>query len=209
MTFQIQISAFENNATIPERFAFGKPGEDSPFAISDNISPAISWSGAPSAAKSFAICLVDPDVPSVGDDVNQADRSVSKDLPRVEFFHWVLADIPASVTALPEGAGSSSVVPRGKPLGQTKWGITGRNSYTDWFAGDADMEGVYAGYDGPCPPWNDELVHRYHFEIFALDVESLGLSGDFDALAMRAAMEGHVLAKATHTGTYTMNKNLR
>jgi phosphatidylethanolamine-binding protein (PEBP) family uncharacterized protein len=39
-----------------------------------------------------------------------------------------------------------------------------------WFAGDNDMRGDYYGYDGPCPPWNDEIVHRYVFTLFALDV---------------------------------------
>ncbi len=209
MTFTLHIPGFAAGTPIPSRFAFGQPGEDGPFALAGNVSPALKWADAPEGTKSFALILVDPDVPSVGDDVNQEGRTVPADLPRVEFFHWVLVDIPASSTGLPEGAGSQSVVPRGKPLGETTHGVTGRNSYTDWFAGDADMEGVYAGYDGPCPPWNDSIIHHYHFQLFALDVVSLGLEGDFDAAAARAAMEGHVLGTASHMGTYAMNPALR
>ena len=71
------------------------------------------------------------------------------------------------------------------------------------------MAGTYGGYDGPCPPWNDELVHHYHYEVFALDVESLGLDGEFDGEAVRNAMEGHVLASERVTATYTLNPALR
>ena len=46
----------------------------------------------------------------------------------------------------------------------------GINDYTGWFAGDKDMAGNYFGYDGPCPPWNDEIPHRYVFTLYALDV---------------------------------------
>ena len=55
----------------------------------------------------------------------------------------------------------------------------GVNNYTDWFAGDEQMAGDYGGYDGPCPPWNDELLHHYRFTLYALDVPSLGLPGAF------------------------------
>ena len=70
------------------------------------------------------------------------------------------------------------------------------------------MAGTYGGYDGPCPPWNDELVHHYTFTVHALDVASLGLSGDFGLAEVRTAMEGHVLASASVTGTYTLNPAL-
>jgi Raf kinase inhibitor-like YbhB/YbcL family protein len=82
----------------------------------------------------------------------------------------------------------------------------GINDYTDWFAGDNDMRGDYYGYDGPCPPWNDEIVHRYVFTLFALDVaELLDIEGKLTGQQVRAAMQGHILAEASLTGTYTLN----
>jgi len=68
------------------------------------------------------------------------------------------------------------------------------------------MEGTYGGYDGPCPPWNDSIVHHYHFEVFALDVETLGLQGEFTGQDALEAMEGHILASTSHMGTYSMNQ---
>ncbi|MEM9069859.1 MAG: YbhB/YbcL family Raf kinase inhibitor-like protein [Myxococcota bacterium] len=207
-TFSVQIEAWAPGAAIPARFAFGKPGTDGPFALSDNVSPAIRWTGAPEGTKSFALLCVDPDVPSSADDVNQEGKVVPSDLPRVRFYHWVLVNIPATTAELPEGAGSEGVVARGKPTGKTAHGVTGVNNYTDWFAGDADMEGTYGDYDGPCPPWNDSIVHHYHFEVFALDVEALELGDSFTGPDVEKAIEGHVLAKASHMGTYSMNPDV-
>ncbi len=207
--FTLHIDAWSNGDSIPSRFAFGRPGDDGPVALSDNISPALSWSGVPTGTKSFAIICVDPDVPSSGEDVNQEGRTVPADLPRVSFYHWLLVDVPADVRALPEGAASMGITPRGKPTGPTEHGATGQNDYTGWFAGDPDMEGTYGGYDGPCPPWNDSIVHHYHFEVFALDVETLELGGDFTGNDVRMAMVGHVLASTRHVGTYSLNPDVR
>ncbi|MEM9159640.1 MAG: YbhB/YbcL family Raf kinase inhibitor-like protein [Verrucomicrobiota bacterium] len=203
--FSITIDAWPHQGPIPARFAFGKPGEDGPFAVSDNLSPAISWSNTPEGAQSFALICHDPDVPSSAEDVNQEGCLVPADLPRVDFYHWLLIDIPASAHELPEGSGGEGVVARGKPVGTTEYGVCGKNNYTDWFAGDPDMEGVYGNYDGPCPPWNDSIVHHYHFTLYALDLPSLDLKGEFTGPEALAAMEGHILASATHIGTYSMN----
>ncbi|MEM8501512.1 MAG: YbhB/YbcL family Raf kinase inhibitor-like protein, partial [Pseudomonadota bacterium] len=127
------------------------------------------------------------------------------DLARINFYHWVLVDIPASLSGIDEGAASNGITPRGKSVGQTEQGVAGMNDYTGWFAGDADMEGVYGGYDGPCPPWNDSIIHHYHFSLFALDVDTLGLEGEFTGQDALQKMEGHVLASASHMGTYSMN----
>ena len=101
------------------------------------------------------------------------------------------------------------MTPRGKTAGLRSYGRTGINSYTDWFSGDADMGGEYGGYDGPCPPWNDSIVHHYHFTVYALDVERVHLDGTFTGPDALAAIKGHVLAEASHIGTYTMNRDLR
>ena len=73
------------------------------------------------------------------------------------------------------------------------------------FAGDADMGGDYYGYDGPCPPWNDEILHRYVFTVYALDVAKLAVQGGFTGAEVHAAMTGHILAQASLTGIYTLN----
>jgi phosphatidylethanolamine-binding protein (PEBP) family uncharacterized protein len=81
----------------------------------------------------------------------------------------------------------------------------GLNDYTSWFAGDAEMGGEYFGYDGPCPPWNDELLHHYHFILYATDLDRCPVDGAFTAAEVRAAIAGHVLAEAKLTGTYSLN----
>lgn len=197
--------SFPNMGAIPARCAFGKPGPDSPCVPSDNLSPHLAWSSAPHNTRSFVLLCIDSDAPSRGDDVNQADREVPADLPRVDFVHWLMIDIPEDCTALNEGQCSAGVTPHGKqdppgPSGSRQ----GINNYTDWFAGDPDMGGDWYGYDGPCPPWNDPLLHHYHFRLYALDIASLGLSGRFDVEQVRAAMKGHVLAEAAVTGTYSL-----
>ena len=200
--------SFDHNTRVPARNAMGVPDDAAPATFGPNVSPHFAWSEVPEGTKSFAIVCHDPDVPSVGDDVNQAGRTVPRDLPRVDFFHWVLADIPADRRELAEGADADGVTPRGKALGATPSGVRGLNSYTGWFAGDPDMGGDYGGYDGPFPPWNDERLHHYHFTLYALDVETLGLSGRFGGPEVRAAVEGHVLAQAVHIGTYSLNPDV-
>ena len=208
-SFSIYIDAWENGAAIPTKFDFGKPGgEAGPFAVSDNLSPKISWENAPVDTKSFALVCVDPDVPSKADDVNQADRVVPADLPHVDFYHWVLFNIPADVNELPEGIGSECVVARGKPVGAAKIGKAGKNNYTDWFAGDPDMDGVYGNYDGPCPPWNDSIKHHYHFKLFALSVESLDLTDAVSGPELLEAIKPFILEEARYIGTYSMNPDV-
>ncbi|HRL28587.1 MAG TPA: YbhB/YbcL family Raf kinase inhibitor-like protein, partial [Alcaligenes sp.] len=150
-----------------------------------------------------------PDVPSRPDDVNQEGREVPADLPRVDFFHWVLINVSADVHTLAEGSYSKGITPRGKAgplaLDGTRQGV---NDYTSWFAADRDMNGDYFGYDGPCPPWNDALPHRYVFTVYALDIAELPLEGRFTGQDVLRVIEGHILAKASITGIYTLNPRL-
>lgn len=204
---QLRSDSFQDGQPIPARFAFGRI--DSPVALSDNLTPHLAWSGAPAATRSFVLTCIDSDVPTRADDVNQPGRTVPAELPRAEFVHWLMADIPAECGELGEGACGEGVVPHGKrepfgPPGSTQ----GLNDYTGWFAGDAAMAGNYLGYDGPCPPWNDERVHHYHFRLHALDTARLGLAPGFTLAQLREAMAGHVLAEAALTGTYTLNPSL-
>src|SRR5690606_8272517 len=154
------------------------------------------------------ICHI-PDLPSKPDDVKQDGRELPADLPRVDFFLWVLVDIAPDVTEIAEGAYSSGITPRGKggPLApnNTRQGI---NDYTGWFANDRDMNGEYFGYDGPCPPWNDSIVHRYIFTLYALDIASVPVDGAFTGQDVLAAIKGHILAQCSMTGLYTLNPRL-
>lgn len=206
--FKIEIEGFADGATIPDRFAFCQPAAEGHVTFSDNLNPTVRWSGAPAGTAAFALIVHDPDVPSVGDAVNQEGKVVPADLPRVDFFHWVLLNIPADLSEIGEGSVSAGVTPKGKPTGPTAQGVTGYNDYTGWFAGQAEMAGDYGNYDGPCPPWNDARLHHYVFTIYALDA-AVELPERFDGHAARAAIAGHVLAEASWTGTFTLNPALR
>lgn len=202
--------AFENGASIPERFAFGKRDAQGKIALSDNVSPPLRIEDVPSAAKSLVLLCYDSEVPSKGDDVNQDGRTVPYALPRVDFFHWVAVDLAPATQELPEGAFAQGITAKGKKGPQGPLGTRiGLNDYTQWFKGDGAMEGEYFGYDGPCPPFNDERRHRYHFKLYALDVERCPVEGTFDGVKVRKAMEGHVLDRAEYTGSYAIYANAR
>lgn len=205
---QFKVHSFDNGAMIPGDYAFCVPALEGHVAMAPNKNPHLSWSSAPAGTKSFAIICVDPTVPATPEGVNQEGKIVEKDRPRMNFYHWVLVDIPADVNEIREGADSDGITARGKDYGETPLGIRGINDYTNWFKGDENMDGFYGGYDGPCPPWNDELMHLYKFRIFALDVESLGLSGKFNGGDAIEAMKGHVLDEAEWEGTYTLYEKL-
>ncbi len=198
-----------DGARIAGEFAFCIPATEGHVQLSQNLNPHLSWSDVPTGTRSFALICHDPDVPSSGEDVNQEGRSVPASLPRVDFFHWILVDIPADQREIAQGSFSSGVTPGGKPGPDAAHGTRqGVNNYTEWFAGDESMRGNYHGYDGPCPPWNDELMHRYVFTLFALDVDRCPIEGRFTGPEVRAAIAGHVLAQASITGTYTLNPSV-
>lgn len=203
---KVTSKSFANGDAIPGQYAFAVQDPASRIRLSSNRNPHLAWSGAPAGTRSFAIVCHDPDVPSRGDDVNKEGRTVPRDLPRVAFHHWLLVDIPASTTEVREGQFSEGVTARGKPGPAAADGMRhGINDYTAWFAGDADMGGDYYGYDGPCPPWNDEILHHYVFTVYALDVARCPVEGAFGGADLLRAIEGHVLDKAALTGTYTLN----
>jgi Raf kinase inhibitor-like YbhB/YbcL family protein len=148
----VTTDAFAAGATIPEQYT----------CSGANKSPALKWTGAPATARSFALITDDPDA------------------PRGTFVHWVVFDIPATVTSLPED------VPRTET-------IAGGGTQGDNGAGKL-------GYFGPCPP--PGKVHHYHFRLFALD-STLGLKPGADADAVRSAMNGHTVASGELIGTYS------
>lgn len=202
-------NSFLHEQPIPENFAFGAHDPVVHIQLAANHNPHLQWSDAPADTRSFALICVDPDAPSKPDDVNQEGREIPDTLPRVDFYHWVLIDIPAHTTQIAEGSYSKGVTPRGKAgplaLDGTRQGL---NDYTAWFASDRDMNGDYFGYDGPCPPWNDSIVHRYVFTVYALDIQELPVEGRFTAKDVLEAMQGHILDQASITGIYTLNPRL-
>jgi Raf kinase inhibitor-like YbhB/YbcL family protein len=209
MALTVESDSINHGERVPGEHAFGVPdGEGKAAAEGGNRSPHLRWSGAPEGTRSFAVIVHDPDVPADASDVNQEGRVLAEDAERADFAHWLLVDIAPDVTELPEGAGSDAIVVGGKPTGETEHGVTGLNSYTDFLSGDPIMGGLYGGYDGPFPPWNDERLHTYHFTVYALDVPSLGLEGEFKLDDVRAAMEGHVLDQGELVAEYTLLADL-
>lgn len=203
---QLISTSFDDGGTIPGRCAFGVIDVDQHVTLSDNLNPHLAWRDAPAGTRSFALLCIDADAPTVGDDVNQEGRTVPADLPRADFVHWAMVDLPADCTEIAEGACSRGVTAGGKQQPDGPAGARqGVNDYTGWFAGDADMGGTYRGYDGPCPPWNDARPHRYTFELLALDISHCPVGDDFTASEVRSAIAGHVLASARITGLYSLN----
>ncbi|MCL2308764.1 MAG: YbhB/YbcL family Raf kinase inhibitor-like protein [Proteobacteria bacterium] len=205
-------NSFADSNLIPGEFAFAVIDATTHVALSGNRNPHLSWSEVPAEMQSFVLICHDKDAPSQGDDVNKEGREVPASLPRVDFFHWVLIDIPVTQRGIEAGSHSRSVTPRGKPgpmvpmvSGSMQHGL---NDYTSWFAGDPAMHGNYYGYDGPCPPWNDSIVHHYIFTLYALDVPRLHVNGKLTGPAVRAAMQSHILTQASLTGLYALNPRL-
>jgi Raf kinase inhibitor-like YbhB/YbcL family protein len=206
---QIQSSTFKNNGRIPEHCAFGVPDKTEHMQLGKNRNPHLRWTDIPAATRSFVLLCVDSDVPSIADSVNQEGLIISADLPRVDFYHWVLMNIPAAISEIAEGACSEGVVIGGKKYPEGPEGSRqGLNDYTSFLAGNPDMEGNYCGYDGPCPPWNDAIMHHYHFVLYATDLKSCPANKLFTGQEVLAAIDGHVLAEARLTGTYSLNPTL-
>src|SRR5688572_12603011 len=135
--------SWTNGDRIPARYAAGRLTE-SGVGFADNVNPHLAWSDVPAGTRSLALICHDFDVPSRGDDVNQPDREVPSDLPRVDFFHWVLVDLPPSLSQIAEGEFSRGFTARGKPGPSAPHGARqGLNDYTNWFASDAQMSGHY------------------------------------------------------------------
>lgn len=150
---QFWSDSFKDHGLIPGECAFGVTDPGSHVALSSNRNPHFGWSDLPHGTQSLALICHDHDVPSRGDDVNQAGRLIPADLPRVDFYHWVLIDLLPGIPMIIEGEYSDAITPRGKPGPDLANGARqGLNDFTGWFAGDDKMSGNYFGYDGPCPP---------------------------------------------------------
>ena len=199
-------SVLRDQQPIPAEFAFGIPDPDQHVTLGANRNPPLEWSNLPTGTQSLVLICYDRDVPTRADDVNQEGRVVPADLPRTDFFHWILVDLPPAPARILAGEFSDGVTAGGKagpdgPRGARQ----GFNNYREWFAGDPAMAGDYFGYDGPCPPWNDSIVHHYTFTLYALDVARCPVEGQFTGPQVLATITDHILDQASFTCTYSLN----
>jgi Raf kinase inhibitor-like YbhB/YbcL family protein len=206
---KLSSDSFSHEQPIPERCAFCAADPDQHVCLGTNLNPHLSWSDVPEGTKSLVLICHDPDVPAKPDGINTEGKTLSARRKRRDFYHWVLVDIPADAVGVQEGEFSDGVTQRGKPGPASARGTRqGINDYTGWFAGDEAMAGNYFGYDGPCPPWNDTVIHHYHFTLYALDFERCPVGGEFPAQSVLEAIQGHVLETATLTGIYSLNPDV-
>jgi Raf kinase inhibitor-like YbhB/YbcL family protein len=148
-------SAFPSGGSIPAKYS----------CEGANVSPALEWSGIPAKTKSLALICEDPDAPTG------------------TWTHWVLFNLPASTTTLPEKMDTAATLSSGAKQGTNDFQKT--------------------GYGGPCPP--PGKPHRYFFKIYALDTE-LALKPDATRNEVLRAMEHHIVAEGQLMGTYQRKK---
>ncbi len=206
--------SFIEGGVIPPECAFALIDRAAHVRLSRNRNPHLAWDEVPPGTQSLALFCRDVDAPLSGADVNQEGRVVAEELPRGDFYHWTLVDIPVALKSLAEGKLSDTVTPHGKSGPLVPFAIKngtehqlrqGVNDYTAWFANDPAMAGDYYGYDGPCPPWNDLRLHAYLFCLYALDIAQFPLDGRFTGAEARMAMRGHILDEAQVFGVYSLN----
>jgi Raf kinase inhibitor-like YbhB/YbcL family protein len=201
---------FRDGGLMPADHAFAEIDPASRVRLAGNRNPHLAWDEVPNGTESLALFCIDPDAPQDGSLVNVEGQVLPLAAPRGDFYHWSLLDVPPALRSIASGEFSSGITPRGKVAGtgnalQLRQGL---NDYTGWFAGDAAMAGDYYGYDGPCPPWNDERIHHYIFRLYALDVACLALAPRFTVAQARAAIHGHILDEAQLIGAYSLNPEL-
>ncbi|MEG2964056.1 MAG: YbhB/YbcL family Raf kinase inhibitor-like protein [Janthinobacterium sp.] len=197
---------FRDGGLMPADYAFAEIDPVSRVRLAGNRNPHLAWDEVPSGTESLALFCIDPDAPQDASLANRDDQALPLTALRGDFYHWSLLDLPPDMRVIAAGEFSSGITPRGKPAGTVlRQGI---NDYTGWFAGDAAMAGDYYGYDGPCPPWNDERIHHYIFRLYALDVPQLALPGRFTGQQAHAALYGHILDEAQLVVAYSLNPEL-
>lgn len=188
----VTVEGITPGAPIPEKYALCKPTDDGKSKGGENLRPTISWKGAPNNTKAFAVIVTDPHVPADFADAGKEGKVIKNEAKRQLFYHWALGDIPAAVNEIP--GGPSYAAP--------DVGVPASGSLEKYVDNPTQ-------YGGPCPPWNDERVHQYHFTVYALDTETLELPSGATAAQVEAAAKKHALASGGVTGTYTLNKALR
>jgi Raf kinase inhibitor-like YbhB/YbcL family protein len=159
--FKLESPTVKPNSTLAEAQVFNGFG-----CSGKNVSPALKWSGAPKDTKSYAVTVYDPDAPTGSG-----------------WWHWVVYNIPASATELPEGAGTADGkgLPAGSAQGRTDFGAP--------------------GFGGACPPKGDK-PHRYIFTVYALKTDKLDVPADATAALVGFMIHANKLGQATFTAKY-------
>lgn len=197
---------FRDYTFMPDECAFGLLGPGKQYRDGPNLNPELAWSDLPPGTRSLALINDDLDVPTRLDTFNREGMVVARDLPRRTLCHWVLVDLDPESGPIRLGEFSDGVTNGGKPGPAAPRGARqGINEYTDWLKDHPEKKGNYFGYDGPCPPWNDQIPHRYVFTLYALDVPRLAVEGVFGKPEVIEAMRGHVLGEASITGLFKLN----
>src|SRR5882762_2072652 len=150
MTIKVTSTAFNDGEMIPKKYT----------CDSENVSPPLAWAGVPANAKSIALIADDPDAPGK------------------TWVHWVVYDLPTSVTSLPENVAKAEQLPGG--------GKQGTNDFKK------------IGYGGPCPPSG---THRYYFKLYALNAET-SLKPGATKEQLQQAMAGNIIAQGQLLGRY-------
>ena len=151
MLFALKTTAFPKGSEIPKKYTCD--GAD--------VSPSLNWQDAPAGTESFALIVDDPDAP-VG-----------------TWTHWIMWNIPAKATALPEGIPKTEVLPDGTRQGRN------------------DFKRI--GYGGPCPP--PGKPHRYFFKLYALNAKP-DVKTEASRDELERALKGHILSQAELMGKY-------
>ena len=202
--------SFQEGQAIPPEYALCTPRSTGHLTLAPNRNPTLIWSELPEGTQSLVLICYDADAPSNIDAINQEGRVIPAAQPRGRFYHWVLVDLPPSLGSIRGGEFSEGLSRHDKQGPAARHGTRqGLNSYTEWFARDPEMAGKYFGYDGPCPPWNDTIPHRYVFTLYALDIARCPVEGEFRVEDVLAASAGHILAEASITGLYSMNPEVK
>jgi len=162
--FRLMSPTIKHKGTIGNEQVFNEFG-----CSGGNVSPELRWERAPKGTKSFAVTIYDPDAPTGSG-----------------WWHWIIFNIPPSVTMLPAGAGKpdSAAAPQGSLQSRTDFG--------------------QPGFGGPCPPQGDK-PHRYIFTVFALKVDQLPLKPDASSAMVGYYLNQNAIGKASFTGLYGRN----
>lgn len=201
--------SFGDGSRLGGEYVFLKPHISHYAELAKNRNPHFSWGEMPEGTKSLVIVMHDTDAPTSRDFVNKVGKVVPHAYPRTEFYHWAAVDLDPK-TFIQSGEFSKEVTVKGKPGPAGNRGTRHAiNDFTEWYKGNANMEGTYFGYDGPAPPWNDEKVHNYIFTLYALRDKRCPVEGSFTCKDVLNALSGLVLEKATLKCTYAIYPKAR
>lgn len=191
-SLNVQVDGLTDGAPVPDVLALCVSTSDGRSGPGRNMRPAIHWSGAPKGTKSFAVFMVDPDVPADFSNAGKPGKVIAADAPRRDFYHYAVVNIPADATEL---AGGETGTPA--PVGRELPNDLG--SYVE----------TPTQFGGPCPPWNDKRLHHYHFRVLALPTATVTLPAATTAKQAWQALSPKALAMGEVTGTYTLNMPMK